>query len=258
MPCPRARRRPAAELRRLRRLGDGRRRRLPRPADRADHRSGAARGGRRGVGRAGPAPRQRLRGHDRPHVRDRRRAADDRLPQPPRTRRVLRDVGDPSSTARASGARGRGSSWGCCSWGPACCSAAGQCGRRTADPPGAGSLRRLACAPGQAQARPRSSLLAAVIRACLGARFAGLRDRHGDLAAELEGRHELETVTAPEAPRVVPARGPIIRKQAHVLIRGGHELGAVIASSDCCGRRRTRPLAHCPARPSVVGKARPS
>ena len=57
------------------------------------------------------------------------------------------------------------------------------------------------------------------------ARGVGHRDR--DLAAEREGRHELEAVAAPEAPRVVPARRALAREQAHGLVGGGHQLGAV-------------------------------
>src|SRR6187200_2749289 len=48
----------------------------------------------------------------------------------------------------------------------------------------------------------------------------GVRDGHRDLAAEREGRHELELVAAPEAPRVIPAGRALAREQAHGLVSG--------------------------------------
>src|SRR4051794_1707054 len=40
-----------------------------------------------------------------------------------------------------------------------------------------------------------------------------------DLAAELVGLDQLDLVTAPELPGVVPAHRPLVRQQAHVLHR---------------------------------------
>src|SRR5450755_3318818 len=49
----------------------------------------------------------------------------------------------------------------------------------------------------------------------------------GDLTGKRERRDELEMVTAPEPPGVIPARGPLTGEQAHVLVGRGHELCAI-------------------------------
>ena len=64
-------------------------------------------------------------------------------------------------------------------------------------------------------------------RAGLGELEPPRRSAHCNLAAERERRDELDAVTAPEPTRVVPARGPPPREQAHVLVGRRHELGAV-------------------------------
>ena len=98
---------------------------------------------------------------------------------------------------------------------------------------GAGRLTAAAIAGGAlaGAARPRPPVAARSVPGGLGgrlgSRLGGVGDRHRDLAAELERRHELEAVAAPEAPGVVPARRPLAREQAHVLVGRGDELGAV-------------------------------
>ena len=70
------------------------------------------------------------------------------------------------------------------------------------------------------------------------------------------GGDELDAVAAPEPPGVVPARGPALREQAHVLVGRGDELGAV----DRLERRRAAEAAGdpLPREAGVVGNGRPS
>src|SRR3954469_11724039 len=67
----------------------------------------------------------------------------------------------------------------------------------------------------------------------------GLIVDHRDLAAERERRGQLDAVAAPEAPGVVPARRAAVGEQAHGLVGGRDELGAV----DRLQRRRLAAVA---------------
>src|SRR5689334_10550015 len=69
---------------------------------------------------------------------------------------------------------------------------------------------------------------------------------HRYLSAEPERRSELDPVAAPEASRVVPARGPVGWEQAHALVGRGHELRAV----DALERRRLA-APEAPRRPAA-------